>query len=320
MDPITHALSGMVTASTGLRPRFGTATTSALVVGAVFPDIDFTLTALNSTFYLSYHRGITHSLFGAPIFALALAGILRLSLRKGNFWLMVLFATLGMYMHIFLDLITSFGTQLFTPFSNTRYSLDLVFLVDPFLSLTFGVPLLILAFLPTRKSVHMAKLAPILAGCYILFAAWGHGTALEKFKDALFQGGIKPTKVAAIPGLGSPFRWLGLGPGDTFAWNGLAHDGEKIYRASVHILGKRPPDIRVIPQHTNSRYEKIAANFEEVKLFLWFARFPQASYYREGNNHVVEYFDHRFDLFPDKHPFLLKIILDEDGKLRKILF
>ncbi|MFQ6111979.1 MAG: metal-dependent hydrolase, partial [Nitrospinota bacterium] len=300
MDPVTHALSGMVAASTGIRPRLGNATTSALVVGAVFPDIDFTLTAINSTFYLSYHRGLTHSIFGAPLFALALAGILRLSLRRGNFWLMVLLATLGMYTHVFLDLITSFGTQLFTPFSNTRYSLDLVFLVDPFLSLTLGVPLLMVAFLPVRKSVYVARLAPILASLYIIFAAWGHGVALEKFKTALAERGIKPTQVAAIPGLGSPFRWLGLGPGDTFAWNGLAHDEEKIYRASVRVLEEKPPDIRVIPQHTNSRYEKIAANFEEVKLFLWFARFPQASYYKDGNNHVVEYFDHRFNLFPNR--------------------
>src|SRR3989304_10242379 len=150
MDPITHCLSGAILSRTGFYQRFGRLATIILITGALIPDIDhFSLRLAGPLAYLKYHRGFTHSIMGSFVIAAVMAGIaysIKQVREKMGYLTVFALSFLGIYTHIFLDLITSYGTQIFFPFSNKRYSLDVVFIIDFYFSAILLIPLIIMLF------------------------------------------------------------------------------------------------------------------------------------------------------------------------------
>jgi membrane-bound metal-dependent hydrolase YbcI (DUF457 family) len=109
----------------------------AATLGAIFPDVD-TLAgplARNSLAIMTWHRGVTHSLVLLPVWAIALAALskwLASRLRWPAPTLPVLFLIYAVALgsHIFLDLITSFGTMIWSPINYERPAWDWLFIVD----------------------------------------------------------------------------------------------------------------------------------------------------------------------------------------------
>jgi membrane-bound metal-dependent hydrolase YbcI (DUF457 family) len=150
MDTITHGIVGALIGkgffaaeSSAVRSWRELPTTTArsaicaATLGAIFPDID-TLAgpiAGNSLAIMTWHRGITHSLVLLPVWAIVLAVSSRWltgRLRWPAPTLPVLFLiyTVGLGSHIFLDLITSFGTMIWSPINYARAAWDWLFIVD----------------------------------------------------------------------------------------------------------------------------------------------------------------------------------------------
>jgi membrane-bound metal-dependent hydrolase YbcI (DUF457 family) len=137
MDPLTHGVAGALIAralfadGAGPAPRPATPAVAVVTLGALFPDADvvFNLFSASPVATLEYHRWVTHSLVGLPAFALALAALWRRCWGGGIGRLTGFFA-LGIASHIFLDLITSWGTQWWAPLSARRGAWDWVFIVD----------------------------------------------------------------------------------------------------------------------------------------------------------------------------------------------
>ena len=142
MDNLTHSLVGWTLGQAGLKTetRKGLA---ALILGANMPDIDI--------FFghapwdpLAIHRGFTHGLFGGvlvmpPILASLLWLLDRWQQSRGTKfrsglpmrvgWL-VLLSYLGTLTHPFLDLLTTYSVQLFSPLSSAWYHSDALFIID----------------------------------------------------------------------------------------------------------------------------------------------------------------------------------------------
>ena len=137
MDPVTHLTSGML-ASQSFRKFLPDSRLFPLLclTAAVLPDIDNFVGAADPAFYLLHHRGITHSLLGGLALAVVLALAFRILSRRVHFLKAALVAYFLILTHIFLDLITSFGTQVFAPFSDRRLTLDACFIIDPIFTLT----------------------------------------------------------------------------------------------------------------------------------------------------------------------------------------
>lgn len=105
-------------------------------IAGASPDLDGLLDMLSErsdALYFLQHRGVSHTAWGAPLFALATLGVLvglaRLFPRRfGLFaWRPALLAAavLGSLTHLALDALTFTGVPLFWPFSWTRVSLQL---------------------------------------------------------------------------------------------------------------------------------------------------------------------------------------------------
>lgn len=115
----------------------GRIVTWSLMMGAIFPDSDTLrdIFSSNEMLMITWHRSITHSLVCLPIFAVLLAGLTKwfANWRK---WDAPSFAALtglyavGILSHIFLDLVTTFGTMIWSPLQWSRPAWDLIFIID----------------------------------------------------------------------------------------------------------------------------------------------------------------------------------------------
>jgi membrane-bound metal-dependent hydrolase YbcI (DUF457 family) len=109
----------------------------ACTLGAIFPDIDTFAGPLarNPLAIMEWHRNITHSLVMLPLWALLLA-LLMSAVARWREWQspslarLFLIYDVGLASHIFLDVITSFGTMVWSPLRYTRVTLDWTFILD----------------------------------------------------------------------------------------------------------------------------------------------------------------------------------------------
>ena len=132
MDNLTHSLFGLTLARTPIG-RAGRGTTAALLLASNAPDIDVIVTAHGgATSYLDLHRGPTHGPLGVAglalvVAALVWAGRARLGRASGeppaSFVSLWTVAAIGVLFHILMDLPTSYGTRLLSPFSWTYAAL-----------------------------------------------------------------------------------------------------------------------------------------------------------------------------------------------------
>jgi len=146
MDTITHGIAGaligkafcsgdsMFPVKPMSRARI---TTWALMLGAIFPDSDVVrgMFSKNDLLIITWHRSYTHSFVMLPLFALGLAGLTfwvarRFGWSAPSFLLLAAIYALGIFSHILLDLVTTFGTMIWTPLSSARPAWDLLFIVD----------------------------------------------------------------------------------------------------------------------------------------------------------------------------------------------
>src|SRR5271155_489442 len=146
MDTITHGIAGALIGKAvfrgenmlSLQPmNRARMVTWSVMLGAIFPDSDILRDwfSNNPMLILTWHRSFTHSLVCMPIFALLLAAITRW-LARWRTWDAPSFAALtgiyaiGILSHIFLDLVTTFGTMIWSPLKWSRPAWDLIFIID----------------------------------------------------------------------------------------------------------------------------------------------------------------------------------------------
>lgn len=317
MDPITHSLSGAILSRAGFYQRFGRLATIILLIAALIPDIDhFTLRLAGPLAYLKYHRGFTHSLIGSFIIAAIMAGagsLIKPFREKMGYLTVFWLSLLGIHTHIFFDLITSYGTQIFFPLSDKRYSLDLVFIIDFYFSAFLLIPLIIMLFKKQwRRILSFASIIGIII--YLGIAYIERTIAIRNVEDEVQKLGIQSMRIEANPLPLSPFRW-----------SVFVEDEKRFYQMNVDTLKNNSTfnsfEKKHVPAGLNHGIEgnniigKVE-NLEIVKTYLWFARFPVVTIKEEAEGYVAEYFDLRFNSLPPRRPFLLKVFVDRYGSLK----
>lgn len=136
MDTLTHALSGALAARGTSALQAPPARQWAALSAAAFPDIDYALYWLAPEHFLNWHRGLTHSLILAPVWAALLAALWARLRPQPRGWRAYFGACLlGLAVHLVGDVVTIYGTKLLAPLSDRPFALELVFDVDPWLGL-----------------------------------------------------------------------------------------------------------------------------------------------------------------------------------------
>ena len=193
MDTITHGIAGALIAKAAFRGQDMFAAkpvtreriiTWSLMLGAIFPDSDVLreFFSHNDLLILTWHRSITHSLVCLPFFAVALAALTSWFVRWRK-WEAPSFAALtgiyaiGILSHILLDLVTSFGTMIWSPLRWSRPAWDLIFIIDFTLTAILLVPQIVAWVYAKEDGLQRRALAS-----WIVFAVATLGVAAIAIK------------------------------------------------------------------------------------------------------------------------------------------
>ena len=236
MDPITHAASGAVAMlAMPHRPASRWAVPLA-ALAAASPDVDV-LMANTPLQFLLLHRGITHSLFFAPLLGLVLAlvGCALWRARTPGHWRFAktwLFMTAMVLLHIWLDCITTYGTMIFVPFSHMRVRLNAVFIID----LLITLPLL-WAIWRWRARRGLLLLAMAWLFVYPGFSIGLNAWHTAQTRERLTAAGRAPQQIVVLPDSFSPFFWRAL-------YSEATPNGGMVYTQGMNALGTpRGPEI-----------------------------------------------------------------------------
>lgn len=214
MDPFSQAALGALVAQAAAHRTLGYRAAVYGAAAGALPDIDV-LFSVGGDFIdqLVSHRGITHSLFFAPVVGPVLGWLIwqrerlkmpvqRRSLASNQRTAWIIAITLALLSHPLLDTLTSYGTQLLLPFSDTRFAINAMPIIDPVYTLLLGLGLLI-AWLPgLRRRLPAARVAAVtlLISCTYLGYGWHQGIRAEQAASSqLARAGIQVDRLAAFP-------------------------------------------------------------------------------------------------------------------------
>lgn len=234
MDPITHAASGAVAMlSMPGRPATRWAVPLAAIAAAA-PDIDVALCHTPLEFLL-LHRGITHSLAAAPLLGLLLTLLARplwKSATPGHWsfpkvWLFMISMVL---LHIWLDVITTYGTMIYLPFSHERVRLNAVYIIDLLLTLP-----LLWAVLRWRAKRGLMRLALAWVFAYpalcIGLNAWHTAQTQDRLAAEARTTQQTVRQVVLLPDAFGPLFWRALYETD-------GPDGKIVHSQGLNALGQ----------------------------------------------------------------------------------
>ena len=210
MDPVSQAFAGATFAQSLTRIRTGQKT--AFIAGALSgmaADLDVLIRSeQDPILFLEYHRQFTHALVFIPLGALLCAALLALFLRRragyAGFGRIYLYSLLGYTSHGLLDACTSYGTQLFWPFSDLRIAWDIISIIDPLF--TLPVVLLVIAGAVTGRQA-LPRAALVYGLLYLSFGYFQHERALQALETLAAQRGHTPERATVKPTLANLYLW-----------------------------------------------------------------------------------------------------------------
>lgn len=266
MDTVTQMLLGGTVGQFGFRRRLGR---RAVVAGALFglvPDLDIAVKWVAGDIpYWEHHRGLTHSVFFGPIVG-PVAGVLvaRVEARRRDdtdamraerrrAWMGL--GVAGLLTHPLIDLFTSYGTMMLSPFSDARLAIDALPVIDPIYSLALAVALLIGVFVRPGRAEIAAALALLFVSGWTLMG-WAVN---ERLREAGRAAAPFAGEVTAYPLLLQPWYRRILVMGGAEAAVGYAS-----------VLNPQPIAWTRLPLGRTPAIDAVRAT-HEGRVFDWFA-------------------------------------------------
>jgi inner membrane protein len=159
MDIITQAALGATLATAVAPSRQRRLAAGIGLVAGVLPDFDTLIQSGNDPLLvLDFHRHFTHALAFIPVGALLAALLLWPFLRRRlGFGRMYLYSFAGYGLAGLLDACTSYGTQLWLPFSDERVAWNLIAVFDPLFTLLLLISLLITVRRPDSRRARTRR-------------------------------------------------------------------------------------------------------------------------------------------------------------------
>ncbi|HEV2828630.1 MAG TPA: metal-dependent hydrolase [Pyrinomonadaceae bacterium] len=182
MDNLTHSLVGLTAAKAGLEKLSPGATTLCLLA-ANAPDVDVAVLVFRGRWsYLHHHRGITHSIVGTLVLAIALpivfylAALLVARFRQRDsqvrFKGLLLASVVTTATHPILDWTNNYGMRFLLPWNSKWFYGDFLFVIDPFFWIVLGGSAFLLTA-KTRKQVSVWLLIGSLATVVVMVGSAG---------------------------------------------------------------------------------------------------------------------------------------------------
>jgi inner membrane protein len=208
MDPLSQGVLGAAAPKSIAPPEHARIACLLGFLAGMAPDLDvFIRSSSDPLLFLEYHRQFTHSLIFIPVGGLICGLVLHyLFGRKHGLTLQrsILYCTLGYATHALLDACTTYGTQLFWPFSDTRFAWNTVSVIDPLFTLPVGM---LVAISVWRRKALFARLALAWAIAYPTLGLIQRDRAQALGWEIAASRGHQPNSLEAKPSFANLLLW-----------------------------------------------------------------------------------------------------------------
>lgn len=199
MDSLTQGLLGAAATQALLGDRLGRKAWLIGAAGGILPDADvFIRSESDPLLEVEYHRGFTHALAFIPVGGAVASLPWLLQKKYRDQWKPILGGAVAAYAtHGLLDACTTYGTQLYWPFSSTRAAWNCISIVDPVFTLILLVGVVWAGWVKRRAPAVIALgLCLIYLGLGVVqrerAEAVQERIALER-NDEIVRGEVFPT-------------------------------------------------------------------------------------------------------------------------------
>ena len=299
MDPLSQGTVGAAFAQSAANKN------NILKIGVIgflaglAPDLDILIqSSTDPILFLEYHRQFTHSLFFIPFGSLIVALVLFPLVKSSMSIKTVYFASLlGYATHGLLDACTSYGTQLFWPFSNERVTWNNISIVDPL----FTIPVLILIGIAIKTKKKTFSFFAI--GWIALYLSLGfvqYERALSAAIELANERGHNLERLTLKPSFGNLILWKSI-----YQHNETFYvDAIRTAQSSTWCLGE---SIRVFDyQYHLPDLDEESQQKKDIERFRWFSQ-DYLGYDKERN--IVT--DVRYSMIPNQISPMWGLVIDD---------
>lgn len=313
MDSLTQIVLGAAVGEAVLGKKVGN---KALLWGGIagtIPDLDVLFTTGGAIQEIVIHRGFSHSIVFAILMAPMLGWLVNWLYRKkseASFWGWTMLFFWSIFTHPLLDSLTTYGTQLFLPFSDHRVSVASVFVVDLFYTLPFLLSVIGVSMLSRtsglRKRVNQIGLA--LSTAYLAFGLVNKYSASRVFESDLES---EPLQMELV--------FTGVTPLNIALWYGVAESTDA-FHVGYYSFFDGDKQIEWVGFPKNHHLLNGIEDEYGIDRLKWFS--DDFYVIREVSPDTLNFYTMKFgrSKFASRNPegsfaFYMKVIKNEDGTL-----
>ncbi len=311
MDSLTHIVFGAALGEVVLGKKAGK---KAMLWGAIantIPDLDVFFVFGDPVREITVHRGISHSIFFAVLIAPVLGWLInKLYKDKIGFKAWWWFFFVLIITHPMLDSFTTYGTQLFLPFSDYRVGFNNIFIVD----IVYTLPMIVAAVAclimkrDNPKRVKWSRIPLLISAGYVVLSFISKSYATSVFTQSFHEKGIVTTHST-----------VGVTPFNILLWYTVAEADSGFYVGYYSLLDK-DKDIKYSYIKRNDDVIADIKNDYAVDRMIWFSN---GFYSAENVNGEIRFFTLKFGTpgydidgpMSDAVPFYYVIKKQPDGKI-----
>lgn len=309
MDILTQGLVGGVLAQTVAENKQRRDATVIGMLSGLLADADIIISSASDPLLtLEYHRHFTHSLLFIPFGALIASLLLFYFFRNQlSFQKVYLFALMGYCMSGMLDAFTTYGTNLFWPFSDARVAWNLVSVFDPVFTLALLVALVISLKYSSSRALYFGL---GFCACYLATGYIQKHRAAEMAMEIAQQRGHQVIKSVVKPTLANLLLWRSV----------YIHE-DTVYvdavRPGIFSQNKTYPgdSASLVTPGTIKNISKDSVLYNDIQRFNYFSN--GYIVYQEGTNIIG---DGRYSMLPNSSKPLWGIEFDPEQPDKHVEF
>ena len=299
MDPLSQGIVGAAFAQSAANKNNIFKIGVIGFLAGLAPDLDILIqSSTDPILFLEYHRQFTHSLFFIPFGSLIVALVLFPLVKSSMSIKTVYFASLlGYATHGLLDACTSYGTQIFWPFSNERVTWNNISIVDPL----FTIPVLILIGIAIKTKKKIFSFFAIgWISFYLSLGFVQYERALLAAIELANERVHNPERLTLKPSFGNLILWKSIYQHDETFYV----DAIRTVRSSTWCLGE---SIRVFDyQYHLPDLDEKSQQKKDIERFRWFSQ-DYLGYEKERN--IVT--DVRYSMIPNQISPMWGLVIDD---------
>lgn len=301
MDTATHFVMGIglfglaqLDPALSANPATAQAILLGTVIGSQIPDSDTIHRLRGNMHYIRQHRGFSHSLPMLIIWPSLIVAVLHLFLPNSDIVHLWWWTFLAVFIHIFIDLFNSYGTQAARPFSTKWITFHTLAIFDPFIFAIHLVGFLLWWFFPSKIGLLFLFIYLIIA-IYILIRLMIRRKLVQVVKR---NQGNRPGRYTLIP-TGNWSRWKVIAEFEEVVHLGEIRHKQLLWTGKISTKGRNHPAA------------KSSQKAEPIIAFLNFTTYGYPEVRKRPYGYEVRWLDVRYH-YKKHFPFMAVALLDHE--------